>query len=87
MGKEKPKSIGVWPAVRPFVNGGASGMLATCVVQLIDMIKKKRYSIIEKAIAEGTGEVVSDAVGDNYVLYDSNQFKKSSKVNYSYFPS
>ncbi|CAL5409136.1 unnamed protein product [Camellia sinensis] len=182
MGKEKPKSIGVWPAVRPFVNGGASGMLATCVIQLIDMIKdkfcnfhkyahylfengsyeeameqflasqveityvlslypsivlpksavvpepkkyiditgdtpymmespptsqllesdesaaleskkmshnmlmvlikflqKKRYSIIEKAIAEGTGEVVSDAVGDNYVLYDSNQFKKSSK--------
>ncbi|CAL5345319.1 unnamed protein product [Camellia sinensis] len=178
MGKEKPKSIGVWPAVRPFVNGGASGMLATCVIQLIDMIKdkfcnfhkyahylfengsyeeameqflasqveityvlslypsivlpksavvpepkkyiditgdtpymmespptsqllesdesaaleskkmshnmlmvlikflqKKRYSIIEKAIAEGTGEVVSDAVGDNYVSYDSNQFK------------
>ncbi|THG02749.1 hypothetical protein TEA_009308 [Camellia sinensis var. sinensis] len=116
MGKEKPKSIGVWPAVRPFVNGGASGMLATCVVQLIDMIKmmespptsqllesdesaaleskkmshnmlmvlikflqKKRYSIIEKAIAEGTEEVVSDAVGDNYVSYDSNRFKKSSK--------
>ncbi|KAL7212931.1 hypothetical protein ACSBR2_015597 [Camellia fascicularis] len=39
MGKEKPKSIGVWPAVKPFVNGGASGMLATCVIQPIDMIK------------------------------------------------
>ncbi|XP_057537791.1 mitochondrial dicarboxylate/tricarboxylate transporter DTC-like [Amaranthus tricolor] len=30
---------GVWPTVKPFVNGGASGMLATCVIQPIDMIK------------------------------------------------
>lgn len=36
---EKPKSGGVWPTVKPFVNGGASGMLATCVIQPIDMIK------------------------------------------------
>lgn len=39
MGEEKPKSPGVWPTVKPFVNGGASGMLATCVIQPIDMIK------------------------------------------------
>ncbi|KAM0038627.1 putative mitochondrial carrier domain superfamily [Helianthus debilis subsp. tardiflorus] len=40
MGEEKPKPIGgVWPTVKPFVNGGASGMLATCVIQPIDMIK------------------------------------------------
>lgn len=39
MGEEKPKSTGVWPTVKPFVNGGASGMLATCVIQPIDMIK------------------------------------------------
>ncbi|MCD7457318.1 hypothetical protein HAX54_034867 [Datura stramonium] len=38
MAKE-PKSGGVWPTVKPFVNGGASGMLATCVIQPIDMIK------------------------------------------------
>lgn len=31
--------VGVWPTVKPFVNGGASGMLATCVIQPIDMIK------------------------------------------------
>ncbi|THG17064.1 hypothetical protein TEA_013208 [Camellia sinensis var. sinensis] len=31
MGETKPKASGVWPTVRPFVNGGASGMLATCV--------------------------------------------------------
>lgn len=39
MGEEKPKSKGVWPSVKPFVNGGASGMLATCVIQPVDMIK------------------------------------------------
>lgn len=39
MGEEKPKPIGVWTTVKPFVNGGASGMLATCVIQPIDMIK------------------------------------------------
>uniref|UniRef100_A0A452Y6E3 Uncharacterized protein n=1 Tax=Aegilops tauschii subsp. strangulata TaxID=200361 RepID=A0A452Y6E3_AEGTS len=30
---------GVWKTIKPFVNGGASGMLATCVIQPIDMIK------------------------------------------------
>ncbi|KAF3944055.1 hypothetical protein ACB098_08G138000 [Castanea mollissima] len=40
MGDEKKaKPIGVWPTVKPFVNGGTSGMLATCVIQPIDMIK------------------------------------------------
>ncbi|PKI71512.1 hypothetical protein CRG98_008029 [Punica granatum] len=38
MGEEK-KAGGVWPTVKPFVNGGASGMLATCVIQPIDMVK------------------------------------------------
>ncbi|KAL7251549.1 hypothetical protein ACSBR1_013396 [Camellia fascicularis] len=51
MGKEKPKSIGVWPAVKPFVNGGASGMLATCVIQPIDMIKVG--DPLEKAALKG----------------------------------
>ncbi|KAI5321061.1 hypothetical protein L3X38_030131 [Prunus dulcis] len=36
--KNKPKS-GVWPTIKPFVNGGTSGMLATCVIQPVDMIK------------------------------------------------
>ncbi|KAL4631828.1 hypothetical protein ACB092_04G005700 [Castanea dentata] len=40
MGDEKKaKSIGVWPTVKPFVNDGSSGMLATCVIQPIDMVK------------------------------------------------
>ncbi|KAG7968459.1 hypothetical protein I3843_08G156100 [Carya illinoinensis] len=36
---KKPTAAGVWPTVKPFVNGGTSGMLATCVIQPIDMIK------------------------------------------------
>jgi hypothetical protein len=32
-------TAGVWKTVKPFVNGGASGMLATCVIQPIDMVK------------------------------------------------
>lgn len=35
---------GVWSTVKPFVNGGASGMLATCVIQPIDMIKARSLS-------------------------------------------
>ncbi|KAL3513456.1 hypothetical protein ACH5RR_026173 [Cinchona calisaya] len=44
MGEEKPKTsppTSVWLTVKPLVNGGASGMLATCVIQPIDMIKEK----------------------------------------------
>lgn len=32
-------ATGVWKTIKPFVNGGASGMLATCVIQPIDMVK------------------------------------------------
>lgn len=42
--KPKPATSGVWPTVKPFVNGGASGMLATCVIQPIDMIKVSKSS-------------------------------------------
>ncbi|MQM18740.1 hypothetical protein Taro_051735, partial [Colocasia esculenta] len=45
MGDAKPKAAapaGVWGTVKPFVNGGASGMLATCVIQPIDMIKMRK---------------------------------------------
>ncbi|KAG4999922.1 hypothetical protein JHK87_020994 [Glycine soja] len=37
--KTKSPASGVWSTIKPFVNGGASGMLATCVIQPIDMIK------------------------------------------------
>lgn len=50
MGDErKPKTSTVWPTVKPFVNGGASGMLATCVIQPIDMIKVSFFFFLEFA--------------------------------------
>ncbi|OIW19228.1 hypothetical protein TanjilG_20353 [Lupinus angustifolius] len=39
MGEEKKTKVAVWPTIKPFVNGGVSGMLATSVIQPIDMIK------------------------------------------------
>lgn len=51
------------------------------LMALIKFLQKKRYNIIEKATAEGTDEVVLDAVGDNFASYDSSRSKKSNKVN------
>ena len=34
-----PSTNTVWKSVKPFFNGGLSGMLATCVIQPIDMVK------------------------------------------------
>ncbi|CAI5484884.1 unnamed protein product [Closterium sp. Yama58-4] len=33
------KKGSVWSSVKPFVNGGTAGMMATCVIQPIDMVK------------------------------------------------
>ncbi|GBG84891.1 hypothetical protein CBR_g39353 [Chara braunii] len=40
-GEKKPMSAGaaIWATAKPFVNGGLSGMGATCVIQPIDMVK------------------------------------------------
>lgn len=55
MGDEKkPKSVGVWPTVKPFVNGGASGMLATCVIQPIDMVKVYTYMPLKACVFAST---------------------------------
>ncbi|KAF5463988.1 hypothetical protein F2P56_014106 [Juglans regia] len=48
------------------------------LMALIKFLQKKRYGIVEKATAEGTEEVVLDAVGDNFASYDS-RFKKTTK--------
>ncbi|GAV68766.1 Clathrin domain-containing protein/CNH domain-containing protein/Vps39_1 domain-containing protein/Vps39_2 domain-containing protein, partial [Cephalotus follicularis] len=49
------------------------------LMALIKFLQKKRYSIIEKATAEGTDEVVLGAVGDSLAPYDSMRFKKPNK--------
>ncbi|XP_047333997.1 vacuolar sorting protein 39-like [Impatiens glandulifera] len=50
------------------------------LMALIKFLQKKRHSIIERAAAEGTDEVVSDAVGDNFLSYDAGSSKKSTKA-------
>jgi len=35
----KQEQSGVWKAVKPYLNGGLSGMGATTVIQPIDMVK------------------------------------------------
>ncbi|CAD7696506.1 unnamed protein product [Ostreobium quekettii] len=35
----EPGQTFLWKATKPFVNGGLSGMMATCIIQPIDMIK------------------------------------------------
>ena len=39
MTDKKPELSPVWKAAKPFVNGGLSGMAATCIIQPIDMVK------------------------------------------------
>lgn len=39
---QKMDSVGqstVWKTIKPFANGGMSGMAATCIIQPIDMVK------------------------------------------------
>ncbi|KAJ6702692.1 MITOCHONDRIAL DICARBOXYLATE CARRIER-RELATED [Salix koriyanagi] len=56
---KKPQSLGVWPTVKPFVNGGASGMLATCVIQPVDMIKV-RIQLGQGSAAEVTKTMIKN---------------------------
>ena len=35
----KAAAKGVWQQAKPFVNGGLSGMLSTCIIQPVDMVK------------------------------------------------
>ncbi|KAM3285852.1 hypothetical protein P3S67_024651 [Capsicum chacoense] len=49
------------------------------LIALIKYFQKKRYSVIEKATTEGTEEVVSDAVGDNFTSYGTGRSKKPTK--------
>ncbi|KAK4368051.1 hypothetical protein RND71_011843 [Anisodus tanguticus] len=49
------------------------------LMALIKYLQKKRYTVIEKATAEGTEEVVSDVVGDNFISYKTGRSKKPTK--------
>jgi hypothetical protein len=48
----------VWKAVKPFMNGGLSGMGATCVIQPLDIVKVRLRSI-ERASDRSIGHKTS----------------------------
>ncbi|KAH6812688.1 Vacuolar sorting protein 39 [Perilla frutescens var. frutescens] len=50
------------------------------LMALIKFLQRKRFGIVEKAAAEGTEEVVSDAVGHSFVSYGNNRQRKSNKA-------
>ncbi|KAG8090736.1 hypothetical protein GUJ93_ZPchr0011g27891 [Zizania palustris] len=57
---------GVWKTVKPFANGGVSGMLATCVIQPIDMVKV-RIQLGEGSAATVTKKMLAnEGVGSLY---------------------
>lgn len=45
MDTRKTKST-LWTTVKPFLNGGLSGMGATCVIQPVDMIKVSALDLV-----------------------------------------
>lgn len=57
---------GAWKTVKPFVNGGASGMLATCVIQPIDMVKVKIQLGEGSATAVTKKMLANEGVGSFY---------------------
>ncbi|KAK1363753.1 hypothetical protein POM88_039314 [Heracleum sosnowskyi] len=50
------------------------------LMALIKFLQKKRFNIVEKAAAEVTEEVVSDAVGVHIISYGTSRHKKSVKA-------
>ena len=50
------------------------------LMALVKYLHKKRSTIVEKAAAEGTEEVVSDAVG-NFTSYGGGRSRKATKVH------
>ncbi|XP_058750151.1 mitochondrial dicarboxylate/tricarboxylate transporter DTC [Vicia villosa] len=65
--KPKPALVsGFWPTIKPFVNGGASGMLATCVIQPIDMIKVRIQLGQGSAASVTTTMLKNEGVGAFY---------------------
>ncbi|CAO2161499.1 unnamed protein product [Urochloa humidicola] len=59
----------VWMTVKPFVNGGASGMLATCVIQPIDMVKVKIQLGEGSAATVTKNMLANEGIGSFYKVY------------------
>ncbi|KXZ55742.1 hypothetical protein GPECTOR_2g1292 [Gonium pectorale] len=56
-----------WKAAKPFVNGGLSGMLATCIIQPIDMVKVRiQLGAKGSPLAVGREIAAKDGIGALY---------------------
>lgn len=67
MASELPATTSVWKSVKPFVNGGASGMLATCIIQPIDMVKVRlQLGATGSPLAVASGIIKQDGFGSLY---------------------
>lgn len=56
-----------WKAAKPFVNGGLSGMAATCIIQPIDMVKVRlQLGATGGPIAVAKNIIATDGVGALY---------------------
>uniref|UniRef100_A0A0D3B1Z8 Uncharacterized protein n=1 Tax=Brassica oleracea var. oleracea TaxID=109376 RepID=A0A0D3B1Z8_BRAOL len=80
--EKKVAPIGMWTAVKPFVNGGASGMLATCVIQPIDMIKVRIQLGQGSAASVTTTMLKNEGIGAFYKLVLDHSSKLKSFVDY-----
>ncbi|CAH2072337.1 unnamed protein product [Thlaspi arvense] len=69
--EKKIAPIGIWNTVKPFVNGGTSGMLATCVIQPIDMIKVRIQLGQGSAVSVTTTMLKNEGIGAFYKVYRS----------------
>ncbi len=50
---QQSKPPAAWLAVKPYFNGGLSGMAATCIIQPIDMIKvRKQLGVQGSAVSQ-----------------------------------
>ncbi|RWW56990.1 hypothetical protein BHE74_00036255 [Ensete ventricosum] len=101
MAEGKPKSqSGVWTTVKPFVNGGASGMLATCVIQPVDMVKyadrplpggtaKNQPSAIDfgrRRSTEGESDHRRSIEGEKVKKKKKRKRRKKKRRRRTYFP-
>lgn len=53
------QSSGPWQTLKPFVNGGLSGIAATCVMQPVDIVKVRSATVAHRA----TGSHAAGAAG------------------------
>lgn len=60
------KKSTVWGTVKPFVNGGTSGMLATCVIQPVDMVKVRIQLGQGSAMGIASSMIKNEGVGSFY---------------------